>query len=54
MRYKGSRDSLPIIAQALGVDAVIEGSVQRSGGRVRVTAKLVPATTDAAIWSRNC
>jgi serine/threonine protein kinase/Tfp pilus assembly protein PilF len=53
MRYKGSRESLPIIAQALGVDAVIEGSVQRSGGRVRVTAKLVPATTDAAIWSRN-
>ena len=53
MRYKGSRESLPVIAQALGVDAVIEGSVQRSGGRVRVTAKLVPATTDAAIWSRN-
>ena len=53
MRYKGSRESLPIIAQALGVDAVIEGSVQRSGGRVRVTAKLVAATTDAAIWSRN-
>jgi serine/threonine protein kinase/Tfp pilus assembly protein PilF len=53
MRYKGSRESLPIIAQALGVDAVIEGSVQRSGGRVRVTAKLIPATTDAAIWSRN-
>ena len=53
MRYKGSRESLPVIAQALGVDAVIEGSVQRSGGRVRVTAKLIPATTDAAIWSRN-
>jgi TolB-like protein/Tfp pilus assembly protein PilF len=53
MRYKGSRESLPIIAQALGVDAVIEGSVQRSGGRVSVTAKLVPAKTDAAIWSRN-
>ena len=53
MRYKGSRESLPVIAHALGVDAVIEGSVQRSGERVRVTAKLVPATTDAAIWSRN-
>jgi len=37
MRYKGSRKSLPEIAQELNVDAVIEGTVQRSGGRVRVT-----------------
>ena len=53
MRYKESRESLPVIARALGVDAVIEGSVQRSGGRVRVTAQLIPASTDAPIWSRN-
>ena len=53
MRYKDSRESLPDIARALGVDAVIEGSVQRSEGRVRVTAQLIPATTDAPIWSRN-
>lgn len=53
MRYKGSRESLPVIARALGVDAVIEGSVQRSGARVRVTAQLIPATTDAPVWSRN-
>lgn len=53
MRFKGSHDSLPDIAHALGVDAVIEGSVMRSDGRVRITAQLVPATTDAAIWSRS-
>jgi eukaryotic-like serine/threonine-protein kinase len=53
MRYKGARESLPVIARALGVDAVIEGSVQRSGGRVRVTAQLIPATTNTAVWSRN-
>ena len=53
MRYKDSHESLPTIARALGVDAVIEGSVQRSGERVRVTAQLIPATTDAPIWSRN-
>ena len=53
MRYKEGRESIPEIARALGVDAVIEGSVQRSGSRVRVTAQLVPATTNAPVWSRN-
>jgi len=53
MHYKGSRESLPDIALALGVDGIIEGSVQRSGDRVRVTAQLIPATADAPIWSRS-
>ncbi len=54
MRYKESRESLPEIARQLGdVDAVIQGSVQRAGGRVRVTVQLIPATTDAPIWSRS-
>ena len=53
MRYKGSRKSLPEIAQELNVDAVIEGTVQRSGGRVRVTAKLIPAATDSPLWARD-
>ncbi|MFY9608029.1 MAG: protein kinase [Blastocatellia bacterium] len=53
MRYKGSPKSLPEIAAELNVDAVIEGTVQRSGGRVRVTAKLVPAATDSPLWSRE-
>ena len=53
MRYKGSRKSLPEIAAELKVDAVIEGTVQRVGGRVRVTAKLIPAATDSPVWAQE-
>ena len=53
MRYKRSDKSLPEIARELNVDAVIEGTVQRSGGRVRVTAKLIPAATDSPLWARE-
>ena len=51
MRYKGIRKSLPEIARELNVDGVLEGSVQKSGGRVRVTAQLIHATTDTHLWS---
>ena len=53
MQYKGSKKSLPQIARDLQVDAVVEGSVQRSGGRVRVTAQLVYAPTDAPLWGHT-
>jgi TolB-like protein/Tfp pilus assembly protein PilF len=53
MRYKGSPKSLPEIAAELKVDAVIEGTVQQSGGRVRVTAKLIPAATDSPVWAHD-
>ena len=54
MRYKGNRSkSLPEIAHELNVDAVIEGAVQRSGGRVHVTARLIPAAADSPSWSRE-
>ena len=53
MRYKGSGKLLPEIARELGVDAVIEGSVQRAGGRVRVTAQLIHAATDSHLWARD-
>lgn len=53
MRYKGSRKSLPEIAKELNVDAMIEGTVQRSGGRVRVAARLIPAAADSPSWSRD-
>ena len=43
----------PEIAKALGVDHVLEGSVRRSGDRVRVTAQLVNAQTDTHIWSQS-
>jgi TolB-like protein/Tfp pilus assembly protein PilF len=53
MRYKRNPKSLPEIARELNVDAVIEGAVQRAGGRVRVTAKLIPASTDSPLWARD-
>jgi serine/threonine protein kinase/Flp pilus assembly protein TadD len=53
MRYKGSDKSLPEIARELNVDAVVEGSVQHSGGRVHVTARLIPAVADSPLWSRD-
>jgi eukaryotic-like serine/threonine-protein kinase len=51
MQYKGTRRRLPEIAEALHVDAVIEGSVLRSGSRVRITAQLIDATTDQHLWA---
>ena len=54
MLYKGSRGkTLPEIAKELNVDAVIEGTVQRSGGRVHVSARLISAAADSPIWSRD-
>ncbi len=51
MRFKGSRQPLAEIAQELKVDAVIVGSVQRASGRVKVTAQLIQAATDAHLWA---
>jgi tetratricopeptide (TPR) repeat protein len=53
MRYKSIRKSLPEIARELNVDGIVEGSVARSGTRVRITAQLVHASTDSTIWSRS-
>ena len=54
MKYAtGSARNLPEIANALGVSYVVEGSVQRSGGRVRVTAQLIDARTDNHLWSEH-
>ena len=46
MQYKTAKKSLPVIARELNADAVVEGSVQRAGNRVRVTAQLVRAADD--------
>jgi|HubBroStandDraft_6_1064221.scaffolds.fasta_scaffold05371_6 TolB-like protein/DNA-binding winged helix-turn-helix (wHTH) protein len=51
MRYKGTRLPLPQIGRELGVDAVVEGSVLRSGDRVRITAQLIRTATDRHIWA---
>jgi TolB-like protein/DNA-binding winged helix-turn-helix (wHTH) protein/Tfp pilus assembly protein PilF len=53
MRYKDSPKSLPEIARELGVEGVVEGSVARSGGRVRITAQLVHAATDRHLWAHS-
>jgi hypothetical protein len=51
---KGARKPLPVIAQELGVDAVVEGSVQQSANRVRITATLVRADkSEANLWSQT-
>jgi TolB-like protein/Tfp pilus assembly protein PilF len=50
MRYKGAKKSLPQIASELGVDAVVEGSVQRFGDQVSVRAQLVHAATERHLW----
>jgi TolB-like protein/DNA-binding winged helix-turn-helix (wHTH) protein/Tfp pilus assembly protein PilF len=51
--YRGSDKPLPTIARELGVDAVLEGSVVRTGGRVRVTAQLIDAARDAHLWAET-
>jgi TolB-like protein/DNA-binding winged helix-turn-helix (wHTH) protein/Flp pilus assembly protein TadD len=53
MQYKGTGKSLPEIARELNVDAIVEGSVIRSGERVRVTAQLLRAPTDQHIWAET-
>jgi TolB-like protein/DNA-binding winged helix-turn-helix (wHTH) protein/Tfp pilus assembly protein PilF len=53
MRYKGSAKPLPEIARELGVEGVVEGSVVRSGGRVRITAQLIHAASDRHLWARS-
>ncbi len=53
MRYKTTQKSVPEIAKELNVDAVVEGSVQRSGDRVRITAQLLHAPTDRHLWAES-
>jgi len=53
MHYKGTTETLPQIGRELGVDAIVEGAVFRSGDRVRITAQLVDARTDRHLWARS-
>jgi TolB-like protein/Flp pilus assembly protein TadD len=53
LRYKGTKKSLPDIARELNVDAIVEGSVIRSGQRVRVTAQLLQGPTDQHLWAET-
>ena len=51
MEYKGTHESLEKIGRDLHVDAVVEGTVLRSGDRVRITAELVQVSTDRHLWA---
>src|SRR5262249_43289599 len=53
MRFKGAQKSLSEISGALNVDAVLEGSVQRAGDRVKISIQLIYVPTDTHIWARE-
>jgi TolB-like protein/Flp pilus assembly protein TadD len=53
MRFRNTDKSLPEIARSLNVDAVVEGSVQRVGDRVKVSARLLQARTDQELWAHS-
>ncbi|MGB9072483.1 MAG: protein kinase [Terriglobales bacterium] len=53
MQYKNANKALPTIARELNVDAVLEGSVLRSGKRVRITAQLIQAKPEQQLWAEN-
>jgi tetratricopeptide (TPR) repeat protein len=53
MQDKGSRKPLRQIAQELDVDAIIEGSVIRADGRVRITAQLIDTRDDKHLWAQS-
>jgi TolB-like protein/DNA-binding winged helix-turn-helix (wHTH) protein/Tfp pilus assembly protein PilF len=52
-RYKETKRPLPEIARELSVDAVVEGTVMRSGDRVRITAQLIDARSDRHLWAES-
>ena len=53
MALKGTPLTLPQIAETLGVRHIVEGAVRRQGDRVRVTAELIEAATDAHLWAAS-
>ncbi len=53
MRFRGTTKSVPTIAGELNVRYVLEGSVRRAGGSVRITAQLIDASTDSHLWAER-
>ena len=51
LRYKGSKQTIPEIGRELHADAIIEGTVTRSGERIRITAQLIQVSTDMHLWA---
>ncbi len=52
-QFKGKEIDIPTVARLLGVDHVLEGSVRKSGMKVRITAQLIDADTDKHVWSET-
>jgi len=52
-RYKGQHVDLPKVARELGVSHVLEGSVRKAGGRVRITAQLIDGETNDPLWAER-
>jgi len=53
MQYKGTKKPLPEIARDLNVDAIIEGTVSRSGNHLRITANLLQASPEKHLWAES-
>ncbi len=53
MRYKRTQKTVPEIGRELNVDAVVEGSIERVGGRVRINAQLIRTATDDHLWAET-
>jgi serine/threonine protein kinase/Tfp pilus assembly protein PilF len=53
MRYKSTTESLPQIAHELNVDAIVEGTVERSGSRVRIRTQLIRAAPEQPLWAES-
>ncbi len=53
MQYKDAKKTTPEIAKELNVDVILEGSVLRSGNRVRITAQLIQGATDQHLWAES-
>jgi TolB-like protein/DNA-binding winged helix-turn-helix (wHTH) protein len=53
MQYKQTKKSLPEIARELNVDGIVEGTVQRAGDRVRISAQLIYAASDKHLWAKS-
>ncbi|HVR93935.1 MAG TPA: hypothetical protein VHI75_08825, partial [Casimicrobiaceae bacterium] len=51
--FKGTKVDIPTVAQKLNVANILEGSVRKSGKRVRITAQLIEVATDSHLWSQS-
>ncbi|MBZ5622229.1 MAG: winged helix-turn-helix domain-containing protein [Acidobacteriia bacterium] len=53
LHLKGTEKTVPEIAHELNADAIVEGTVQRAGDRIRITAQLVQASPEQHLWAKT-